>query len=99
MIAAIYARKSNEQYGLTDEEKSVTRQIEHARAYAVKKGWIVADEHIYSDDGVSGAEFVKRQGLLRHMRILSGGNEARNLGDPEEVRLRYDRQCCTDSNR
>ena len=60
MIAAIYARKSTEQNGFSDEEKSVTRQIEHAKAYATKKGWTVAEEHIYVDDGISGAEFTKR---------------------------------------
>ena len=32
MIAAIYARKSTEQTGVADEARSVTRQIEHARA-------------------------------------------------------------------
>ena len=53
MIAAIYARKSTEQSGVNDEEKSVTRQIEHATAYAARKGWTVAEEHIYVDDGVS----------------------------------------------
>ena len=47
MIAAIYARKSTEQNGVGDEEKSVTRQIEHAKAYAEKKGWTVADDYIY----------------------------------------------------
>ena len=57
MIAAIYARKSTEQNGVGDEEKSVTRQIEHAKAYAAKKGWAVAEDHIYVDDGISGAEF------------------------------------------
>ena len=60
MIAAIYARKSTEQNGVPDEEKSVTRQVGHAKTYAVKKGWVVADEHLYQDDGISGAEFVKR---------------------------------------
>src|SRR5919112_6884464 len=70
MIAAIYARKSTDQNGISDEEKSVTRQIEHAKAYAVKKGWTVAEEHIYVDDGISGAEFVKRPGLLRLMNAL-----------------------------
>ena len=30
MIAAIYARKSTEQTGVPDHEKSVTRQIDHA---------------------------------------------------------------------
>src|SRR4029450_11404672 len=49
MIAAIYARKSTEQNGVGDEEKSVTRQIEHAKAYATKKGWTVHDDSVYVD--------------------------------------------------
>lgn len=32
MIAAVYARKSTEQNGVADEQKSVSRQIDHARA-------------------------------------------------------------------
>jgi hypothetical protein len=31
MTVAIYARKSTDQTGMADEQKSVTRQIEHAR--------------------------------------------------------------------
>ena len=69
MIAAIYARKSNDQTGVADEAKSVTRQIEHARQYAVKKGWQVADDRIFVDDGISGATF-NRPGLLRMMTAL-----------------------------
>jgi hypothetical protein len=45
MIAAVYARKSTDQSGISDEQKSVARQIDHARQYALKKGWTVADEH------------------------------------------------------
>ena len=70
MIAAIYARKSTEQHGVGDDEKSVARQVAHARAYAEKKGWTVSDEYIYVDDGISGAEFVKRPGFLRLMNAL-----------------------------
>ncbi len=70
MLAAIYARKSTEQTGVAEDAKSVTRQIEHAKAYAEKKGWTVAEEHIYVDDGISGAEFEKRPGLLRLMNTL-----------------------------
>ena len=44
MIAAIYSRKSTEQSGVADEAKSVSRQIEHAKAYCASKGWRVADE-------------------------------------------------------
>jgi site-specific DNA recombinase len=70
MIAAIYARKSTEQH-IADEEKSVTRQLAHARAYAERKGWRVADAHVYTDDGISGAEFGKRPGFVRLMNALT----------------------------
>jgi DNA invertase Pin-like site-specific DNA recombinase len=70
MIAAIYARKSTEQNGVPDEQKSVARQVEHATIYAVSKGWTVADEHVYVDDGISGAEFANRPGFVRLMNAL-----------------------------
>jgi DNA invertase Pin-like site-specific DNA recombinase len=41
MIAAVYARKSTEQNGVADEQKSVARQIERARAFAAAKGWAI----------------------------------------------------------
>src|SRR5215469_2471381 len=87
MIAAIYARKSTEQNGVGDEDKSVTRQIEHAKAYAAKRGWTIADEHIYVDDGISGAEFVKRPGFLRLMNALKPKPAFQVLIMSEESRL------------
>ena len=45
MIAAIYARKSNEQL-VADEQKSVARQVEHARQYAKRKGWMVDEASV-----------------------------------------------------
>jgi site-specific DNA recombinase len=87
MIAAIYARKSTDQQGINDEEKSVTRQIEHARTYAKRKGWIVAEEHIYSDDGISGAEFIKRPAFLRLMNALKPRPQFHVLIMSEESRL------------
>ncbi len=68
--AAIYARKSTDQNGVADEARSVTRQVEHAKAYAVKKGWTVADEYVYVDDGISGAEFTNRPGYMRLLNAL-----------------------------
>jgi site-specific DNA recombinase len=65
-IAAIYARKSTDQ-AVADESKSVTRQVEHARQYAVTKGWTVDDGSIFVDDGISGAEFDRRPGFVRLM--------------------------------
>jgi DNA invertase Pin-like site-specific DNA recombinase len=70
MTAAFYARKSTEQNGVADEQKSVARQVKHARQYAQRKSWIVANEHVYIDDGVRGAEFANRPGFLRLMNAL-----------------------------
>jgi DNA invertase Pin-like site-specific DNA recombinase len=42
----------------------VTRQLEQARAYAVRHRWTVAGEHVYVDAGISGAEFVRHPGLV-----------------------------------
>ena len=70
MIAAIYARKSTDQR-VADEQKSVTRQIAHARAYAARQGWTVADAYVYVDDGISGAEFARRPGFMRLLNALT----------------------------
>jgi DNA invertase Pin-like site-specific DNA recombinase len=76
MIATIYARKSTEQNGLA--ESSVSRQVEHARAYAARKGWTVTDEHIYVDDGISGAILGDgRPGLGRLLNALSPRQHSR----------------------
>jgi DNA invertase Pin-like site-specific DNA recombinase len=68
--AARYARKSTEQSNVSDEQTSVARQIEHARAYAARKGWSTDDTHTYVDDGISGAEFANRAGFVRLMNAL-----------------------------
>lgn len=69
MRAAIYARKS------TDDPrdqlaKSITRQVEQAREYAARQGWEVSDEHVFTDDGISGGEFWNRPGLTRLLNSL-----------------------------
>jgi site-specific DNA recombinase len=69
MIAAIYARKSTEQ-NTSDEEKSVTRQVEHARPFAAAQGWPVLEEYV--DDGVSGAVATK---LIGRARLLAAAAE------------------------
>ena len=57
MRVAIYARKSQE------NEAAVERQVENARAFATSKGWSVSDAHVFTDDGISGAEFIDRPGF------------------------------------
>src|SRR5687768_6443990 len=58
--AAIYARRSKEQDDAEDETKSVNRQVENGRVFANAKGWSVLEEHIYIDDGISGASSPSR---------------------------------------
>lgn len=71
MIAAIYARKSNDQNGIAEDQRSVTRQIEQATAFAERQGWVVATECVFSDDGISGAIFGdRRPGLLQLLNAL-----------------------------
>ena len=43
MIAAIYVRAQTKH--VADEQKSVARQIERSRAYALRKGWTVNDPY------------------------------------------------------
>ncbi len=70
MRAAIYARKSTDDNDKNPDNKSVTRQVDRARAYAAARGWTIAEEHIYVDDGISGAEFRNRPALLRMLNRL-----------------------------
>ena len=55
--AALYARRSTEEH----QRESIATQVENATAYARAKRWTVT--HTFTDEGVSGAEFVKRPGL------------------------------------
>ncbi len=87
ITAAIYSRKSNLQEGLDEQEKSVARQVEHAKAYAATHGWTVADEHVYSDDGISGVEFEDRPGLQRLLAALKPKPPFRALVMSEPSRL------------
>lgn len=87
MIAAIYARKSTDQTGVAEDQKSVTRQLEHARAYAARKSWTVDESSVFIDDGVSGAEFANRPGFLRLMNALKPHPAFGVLVMSEESRL------------
>src|SRR5262245_23407748 len=71
MLAAIYARKSTEQ-NVSDDAKSVTRQVELARAFAAERGWTVVEEYV--DDGISGAVSTK---LVSRARMLAAAAEGK----------------------
>ena len=87
MIAAIYARESTEQSGVAEDARSVARQVEHTRACAVRKAWTLAEGHVYVDDGVSGAEFKQRPGLIRLLAALEPRPPFQVLIMSEESRL------------
>ena len=87
MSAAIYARKSTEQNGVADEQRSITRQVEHAKQYAKRKGWTVGESCIFVDDGISGAEFAARPGFVRLMNALKPKPAFEVLIMSEESRL------------
>ncbi len=87
MIAAIYARKSTEQNGVADDQKSIARQVEHARQYAERKGWTVDADCVFVDDGISGAEFANRPGFLRLMNAVKPRAPFQVLVMSEESRL------------
>ena len=73
MTAAIYARKSTSQADVAAEAKSVTRQVDGARAFITAKGWTLDEHHVYTDDGVSGALFANRAEFQRMMRDAAAG--------------------------
>jgi DNA invertase Pin-like site-specific DNA recombinase len=52
-----------------------------------RKGWTVADGHVYIDDGISGAEFANRPGFLRLMNALKPRPAFQVLVMSEESRL------------
>jgi len=53
----------------------------------VRRGWTVDDSHTYVDDGISGAEFLKRPGFLRMMNALKPRPPFEVLVMSEESRL------------
>ena len=67
---AIYARAATvDQQGASAPE----RQVERLRAYAEERGWPVAPEHVYRDEGVSGLR-RERPGLDRLLTAVVGGD-------------------------
>lgn len=73
LVAAVYARKSTLQ-DVSEDQKSVERQIENCRVFAAAKGWTVPKALVFSDDAVGGAE-TKR--LVNRKRVLDAIDSGR----------------------
>lgn len=59
MRVALYARVSTTRQAQT---QTITQQLARLQAHAAEQGWTVADQHLYRDDGYSGAA-LSRPGL------------------------------------
>jgi DNA invertase Pin-like site-specific DNA recombinase len=69
IIAGCYARKSNED-DRNEEAKSTQRQVDRAREFARSKGWTFSEQHVWIDDGISGAEWRDRHAFNAMLTAL-----------------------------
>src|SRR5262245_1140696 len=89
-IGAILVRKSTLQEDRSEVARSVPRQIEGGRAYRERVGYIVPEEYVFVDEGLSGAEFARRPGLQRLLAMLEPTPPFRALIISELSRLGRD---------
>src|ERR671926_1357482 len=61
MRIGLYARVSTQRQAQAD---GMAQQIDRLQTHALQQGWTVAPEHVFRDDGYSGAS-LKRPGLER----------------------------------
>ena len=64
---AIYARTATVK--VPDEVNSITHQVERCKRFAKEKGWIVSDDYVFTDSGLSGLRVNSGQKDL--MRIAA----------------------------
>src|SRR4051794_40905895 len=87
MQVAAYARVSSRRPA---QARSIEQQLDRLRAHAAARGWELAQEHVFRDDGYSGAS-LGRPGLdrlrdaaagarLDHILIAAPDRLARNYG-------------------
>jgi site-specific DNA recombinase len=66
--AAIYARKSTPEDEKAEQDKSVMQQQRDARAFILKQGWTVADEHVFAEaKPISGKLGVEHRPALKRL--------------------------------
>ncbi len=90
MVAGCYARKSTDEGDKAADAKSVARQVQRAKEYAAKKVWRFDDDLVFTDDGISGAEFRTRAGLNRLLETVKGPHKLNALIVSEQSRLGRD---------
>jgi len=75
MNVAIYVRVSTLRQA---QAQTIEQQLERLQAHAAEQGWVIAERHIFRDDGYSGA-LLHRPGLDRLRDAVAAGEVARVL--------------------
>jgi site-specific DNA recombinase len=75
MQVAVYARVSSRRQA---QAQSIEQQLDRLRAHAGARGWDLAQEHVFRDDGYSGAS-LRRPGLDRLRDAAAGARLDRIL--------------------
>ena len=66
MHVAAYARVSSRRQA---QAQTIEQQLDRLRAHAAARGWALAQEHVFRDDGYSGT-MLARPGLDRRSRSM-----------------------------
>lgn len=66
-IGAAYIRVSDER----QDEYSPASQLKKVRDYAAKEGYVIPDEYVFYDDGISGKSTAKRGDFNRMMSVAT----------------------------
>lgn len=86
MSLAIYARVSTQRQA---QAQTIEQQLERLRAHIRSQGWDLAPEHVFRDDGYSGAS-LNRPGLDRLRDAVRAGEVDRALiTDPDRLARNY----------
>ena len=83
---AVYARVSTQNQA---QAQTIDQQLQRLRTHIATQGWQLVDEHIFRDDGRSGAT-LNRPGLDKLRDLVRWGEVARLLiTDPDRLARKY----------
>ena len=86
MRVAVYARVSTLRQA---QAQTIEQQLERLRAHATTQGWRLREEHVFRDDGYSGAS-LHRPGLERlRDAVLAGEVDRVVLTAPDRLARNY----------
>lgn len=86
MNAAVYARVSGSRQ---EQEQTIDSQLDALRAFVRQQGWNLEEQHVYTDNGVSGAR-LDRPGLdLLRDAASDGRIDVVVFTDPDRLARKY----------